>query len=80
MEADKQVKCVHCGKVPGFISSSLDGDLVFSALECECPKRTSFMRSKTFVVAEWETSTYKLTKEEAEKVQGLSPTDKGFTT
>ncbi|HCB52041.1 TPA: hypothetical protein DEP21_05785 [Patescibacteria group bacterium] len=77
---DKRIKCIHCNEYPGFISESLDGDLVFNALECECPKRTTFMRSKTFVAAEWESSTYKLTKEEAKKVEGLRPSDKGFQT
>lgn len=72
-------KCNFCGELPGFISSTHSNDSVYWALECSC-KRTSFQRSKSCVEGEWESSTYKLTVEEAKKVEGLTPTDKNFTT
>lgn len=80
MENKKQVKCIICGTAPGFISESLEADMVYSALECDCPKRTSFMRSLSSVVSEWESSTYKLSIEEAKKVEGLRPSHKDFLT
>jgi len=77
---NKGVTCTLCGKLPGFVSESLEADQVYFALECDCPKRTSFMRSKTFVQAEWESSTHKLSKEAAKKVEGPCPSDKDFKT
>ena len=78
-EEEKRVKCLHCGAYPELVTECLDGDMVYKALECDCPKRTSFMRGYS-CVGEWESSTYKLTKDEAEKVQGVHPSHIDFRT
>ena len=76
---EEGARCTTCGAYPGFVNQSKD-EKVFFALECDCPKRTSFMRNQIDVAEEWKTSTFKLSEEDAKKVEGLCPSDKNFKT
>ncbi len=66
----EQVKCIHCGELPGFVKHSESDGKVYWALECDC-KSTPYYKSSLSTESVWASVTSKQEPKDALKLVAL---------